>query len=227
MKRMIFLLSLLIGSYINAISQTTEERKLESFDKLKIASDVKVFLTKGTEEKVKIVVTGIDLSDIETTVNGKTLQIELSRGIHKDASIELYVTYKEIRDINVGASGRLSVQNPLDGDKVVLIANTNGEIDTELNLKTVDVKVGQGAVIRLRGKTGSIDAKVTTKGMLSALDIQSDSTYVQVGSAGIAKVTAIYLLDASVGMAATLTYSGTPKQKMIKSGIGATVNAIE
>ena len=224
---MIFLLSLLIGSYINAISQTTEERKLESFDKLKIASDVKVFLTKGTEEKVKIVVTGIDLSDIETTVNGKTLQIELSRGIHKDASIELYVTYKEIRDINVGASGRLSVQNPLDGDKVVLIANTNGEIDTELNLKTVDIRVGQGAVIRLRGKTGSIDAKVTTKGMLSALDIQSDSTYVQVGSAGIAKVTAIYLLDASVGMAATLTYSGTPKQKMIKSGIGATVNAIE
>lgn len=217
----------MICAYYTAISQTTEERMLKPFDKLKIASDVKVFLTKGTEEKVKIVVSGIELSDIETTVNGKTLQIELSRGIHLDASVELYITYKEIRDINVGASGKLSVQSPIDGDKVVLIANTNGEIDTELNLKTVDVKVGQGAVIRLRGKTGSIDAKVTTKGILSALEIQSDSTYVQVGSAGIAKVTAIYLLNASVGMGATLTYSGSPKQKMIKTGIGATVNALE
>jgi hypothetical protein len=227
MKRITILFSLLIGNYIIATSQTTEERKLPSFDKLKITSDVKVFLTKGTEEKVKVVVSGLELLDVETKVNGKTLEIELSRGIHMDASVELYVSYKEMRDINVGASGRLSVQTPLDGDKVVLIANTNGEIDTELNLKTVDVKVGQGAVVRLRGKTGSIDANVSTKGILSALEIQSDSTYIQVGSAGIAKVTAIYLLDANVRMGGTLTYSGTPKEKNIKTGIGATVNAIE
>jgi len=227
MKRVIIVMSLLFGSYIYATSQTTEERKLPPFDKLKISSDVKVFLTKGSEEKVRIVVSGIELSDIEMSVSGKTLQVELSRGIHLDASVELHLTYKEIRDINVGASGRLSVQNPLEGDKVVLIASTNGEIDAELNLKTVDVKVGQGAVIRLRGKTGSIDAKVSTKGMLSALDIQSDSTYIQVGSAGIAKITATYLLDANVRMGGTLTYSGNPKEKIIKTGIGATVNAIE
>lgn len=227
MKRIIILFSLFFGAYMTAFSQTTEERKLQPFDKLKIDSDVKVFLTKGTEEQLKVVVSGLELSDVETTVNGKTLQIELSRGIHKDASVEIYVTYKEIRDINVGASGRLSVQTPLDGDKVVLIATTNGEIETELNLKTVDVKVGQGAVIRLSGKTGSMDAKVSTKGILSALDVKSDSTYIQVGTAGIAKVTAILLLEANVGLGGTLTYSGTPQVKNIKTGIGATVNSIE
>ncbi|RPH32704.1 MAG: DUF2807 domain-containing protein [Bacteroidales bacterium] len=227
MRKIAILLSLFFATCFAVNAQTTEERALNPFDKLIIDSDVKVFLTKGNEEKVKIIVSGIELSEVETTVKGKTLQIQLSRGVHMDISAELYITYKEIRDISVNASGRLSVQGPLVGDKVVLVANTNAQIDTELDLKTVDVKVGQGASIRISGKVGSIDAKVSTRGILSALDVQSDSTYIQVGSAGTAKITGIYLLDAKVGIGGTLTYSGAPKVKNIKSGLGATVNAIE
>lgn len=208
-------------------AQSTEERKLQPFDKLDVAGDVKVFLTRSSEEEVKIVAINIEVADIITTIEGKTLKIELSRGIHKDASVEVWVSYKEMRDITVSSSGRLSMQNSLDGDKVVLNANTNGEIDAELNLATVDVTVNNGGTIRLSGKTGSVDAKVSTKGILSALELKSDSTYVQVGTAGIAKVFAANLLDANVKFGATLTYSGSPKQKSIKSGIGATVNEIE
>ena len=217
----------MICSYFNVISQTTEERKLKPFDKLKISSEVKVFLTKGAEEMVKIVATGIELSEIETSVIGKTLTIELSRGIHMGVSIEIFVTYKQIRDISVSSSGKLSVQTPLVGDKVLIDASSNGEIDAELNLNTVDLNIGQGGVIRLTGKTGSIDAKVSTKGILSAIDLKSDSTYVQVGTLGIAKVSASYILESNVSMGGTLTYSGNPKVKNIKTGIGATVNAIE
>lgn len=226
MKRLLtFCTAIILG--ISLYAQSTEERKLQPFDKLDVAGDVKVYLTKGTDEIAKVVASGIELSDIITTVNGKTLRIELSRGVHKDASVEIWVTYKEMRDVTVSSSGRLSLQNALDGDKVVLNANTNGVIDAELNLTTVDITVNNGGTIRLNGKTGSIDAKVSTKGILSALELKSDSTYVQVGSAGTAKVFAINLLDANVKLGATLTYSGNPKQKSIKSGIGSTVNEVE
>lgn len=226
MKRLIAIcVVILFGASVFA--QTTEERKLQPFDKLDVAGDVKVYLTKSADEKVKIVATNIEIADVLTTIDGKTLRIELSRGIHKDASVEVWVSYKEMRDISVSSSGRLSMQNPLDGDKVVLNANTNGEIDAELNITTVDVKVNQGGTIRLNGKTGSIDAKVSSKGILSALELKSDSTYAQVGSAGTAKVFAASLLDATVKLGATLTYSGSPKQKSIKSGVGASVNEVE
>jgi hypothetical protein len=227
MKKVIVLFGLLIISHFTSICQINEDRKLPPFDKLNVSSEVKVFMTKGNEEKVKIVATNISLSDIETSVNGKTLQIELSRGIHIDANVELYLTFKEIRDIKVGASGSISIQSPLVGDKVVLKASTNGQLESELNLKTVDVKVGEGGVVRLSGKTGSIDAKISTGGIISALELQSDSTYVRVGSAGVAKITAVYLLDAVIRTGGTLTYSGKPKESKIKKGIGATVNLIE
>jgi len=222
------ILLVLIVAYINPLfCQISEERNLSSFDKLKVSSEVKVFLSKGFEEKIKIVATGLELSDIETTISAKTLLIELSRGLHIDASVELYLTYKEIREITVGASGKVSVQNQLTGDKIVLNANTNGELTAELNLKTVDIRVGQGGLIRISGKTGSIDAKVSTGGIFSALDIQSDSTYVNINSAGMAKVNALFLLDAKVRSGGTLTYNGSPKVCNIKTGIGTSVYNVE
>jgi hypothetical protein len=227
MKKVLLILSLVVTTSLYTYSQKTEERFLNSFDKLKVSSEVKLFLSKGNEDKVKIVTTGIDPTEVETIINGKTLQIALKRGIYIDVNVEIFLTYKEIREISVGSSGRVSVQNPLAGDKMVLIANTNGEIDAELFLRTVDIRVGQGAVIRLKGKIGSIDAKVSTGGILTALDIQSDSTYVRVNSAGTAKVNAIFLLDANVRTGGTLTYSGSPKSCSIKSGLGASVNVLE
>ncbi|NVO09538.1 MAG: DUF2807 domain-containing protein [Bacteroidales bacterium] len=227
MKNTVVIFILMIVNFTNSYCQTTQERNLSAFDKLKVESEVRVFLIKGNEEKVKIVASGIELSDIEITVNGKTLEVGLSRGIHIDASVELYITYKEVREINVGASGSVSLQNPLIGDKVVLNANTNGQLQAELSLKTVDIKVGQGASMRLSGKTGSMEAKISTGGILSALDAQSDSTYIRVGSAGTAKVNVTQLLDANVRTGGTLIYSGAPKQNKIKTGFGATVNILE
>ncbi len=227
MKKIGILLSFIALSILSVNSQNTEERKVSSFDKLKVSSELKVYLTKGVEEKVKVVASGIDIKDVLTEVIGKTLEIELSRGIFLNANIEVYITYKEIRDINVGASGRVSVQEPLTGDKVILNANTNGELTADLNLRTVDVKVGQGATVRLNGKTGSIDARINTGGILAAIDLQADSIYVRVGSAGTAKVRASYLLDANVRTGGTLTYTGKPINKTISTGIGATINEVE
>lgn len=227
MRNTLMIMIFIVMNLTSSFCQTTEERVLTAFDKLKIVGDVRVFLSKGSEEKVKIVASGIELDEIETKVDRKTLQIELSRGIHIDANIELYITFKEIREINVGASGIVSFQSPIAGDKVIINANTNGQLQAELNLRTIDIKVGQGASIRINGATGSMDAKVSTGGILNALDTKSDSIYVRVSSGGTAKVNVSYLLDANIKTGGTLIYSGTPKQSKIKTGIGATVNSLE
>lgn len=226
MKRILIITGFIIANYFS-YSQQTEERKLTSFDKVNVLSEVNVFMNKGTEEKVKVSVYGIDITDVETIINGKTLQIQLTRGVQKNARIDIYVTYKEIRDLSVAAAGKISVQDTLKGDKVVLNAITNGEIDSELKLNTVDINIGQGGVVRLTGKVGSIDANLTTGGILSAIDLQSDSTYVKASSTGNAKVTANSLIDADIRTGGNLTYAGKPVQKNIKKGFGSSVTSID
>ena len=171
----------------------------------------------------RIVAKGIELDDIITEVTAKTLEITLKRGVYKDISVEVYLTYRELRDVLVSGSGRVSFQNVLEGDKVILSAQTSGEIDAKLNLRTLDVTASNGGSVRLEGKLGSYEARILTAGTLSAFDLQADSAFVNVSTKGIAKVSAKELLDANVRTGATLTIQGTPNVKRVKTGIGATV----
>ena len=206
-----------------AFSQSTQDVKLPHFDKLKVTNQITVYLTQGEAEMARIVAKGIELDDIITEVNAKTLEITLKRGVYKDISVEVYLTYRELRDVSVSGSGRVSFQTVLEGDKVVLNALTNGEIDAKLNLRTLDVTASKGGSIRLEGRLGSYEARVLTAGILSAFDLQADSAFVNISTKGIAKVSAKDLLDANVRTGATLTIQGSPNVKRVKTGVGATV----
>jgi len=208
---------------LSAKAQNSVERTLKPFDKVRITNEIRVYLTKGETESARIEASNISLEDIITEVNAKTLEITLIRGVYKDATIEVYLTYKELRDLFVSASGRAGVQSVITGDKVVFNATTNGQIDAQIDLRTADISAAKGASIRLNGKIGSYEAKIATGAILSAYDVVADSAFVNVNSKGIAKVSANELLEANVRTGSTLTLIGTPKDKRIKTGVGATI----
>jgi hypothetical protein len=222
MKTLFGFLSVMLFMSFSVLSQNTQEIKLPHFDKLRVTNQINVYITQGDTGIVKVVASGIPLEDIITEVVGKTLEISLKRGVYKDISVEIYLTFTELRDIYVSGSGRVSMQTTLKGDKVVFNAN-NGEINANVDLRTLDLKASKGGSVRLNGKLGSYEAKISTAGVLSALDLVADSVFIDVNSGGIAKVLAKELLEANVKTGATLTLSGTPNVKRIKTGIGATV----
>ena len=96
-------------------------------------------------------------------------------------------------------------------------------VDADINLRTLDIMATKGASIRLRGKTGSYEATISTGANLSALDVAADSAFVNVSTKSIAKVSAKKLLDAKVKSGSTLTVEGSPEKKNIKAGIGTTI----
>jgi len=208
---------------LQVFPQVNQERKLDLFDKLKITNEVTVYLTQGDSAGVKIEAFGIDPDDVLTTVTAKTLEIGLQRGVYKDISVNLYLTYQELRDVFVSSSGKAIFQGSLAGDKVVLNAHSGAQVDADINLRTLDIMATKGASIRLRGKTGSYEATISTGANLSALDVAADSAFVNVSTKSIAKVSAKKLLDAKVKSGSTLTVEGSPEKKNIKAGIGTTI----
>ncbi|HOP03310.1 MAG TPA: head GIN domain-containing protein [Tenuifilaceae bacterium] len=210
-------------SYSVFAQTSTQERNLEPFDKVRITNEVNVILTKGEAEKLRIEAKGIPVEDILTDIDAKTLEITLKRGVYKDIQVDVYLTYVELRDVYVSASGRASIQDVLTGDKVVFSATTNGQIDAKVDLKTVDIIASKAGLIRLEGNIGSYVAKVSTAANLSALDLKADTAFVDVNTKAIAKVIANNLLEADVRSGATLTIGNAPKDKKIKTGFGATI----
>jgi len=223
MKTIIISFFVFLSTSFLVSAQKSEERELSQFDKLRITNEIRVYLNQAESEGARIEVSGIDFSDVITEVNAKTLEISLRRGVYKDISVEVYLNYRELRDIYVSSSGRASIQNVLTGDKIVLNAHTGAQIDAEVNLNTLDIIATKGASIRLKGKLGSYEAIISSGANLSAFELKADSAFVRVSTKGIAKVLANSLLDAKVRSGSTLTIEGTPAKKNIKTGIGATI----
>ena len=223
MNKYFFQLIFFIGLSTVTIAQPTNVRELPFFDKLKVTNQINVILSHGEELSARIEAKGIPLEDVITEVTGKTLEITLKRGVYTDIHVDVFVTYIELRDIYASASGRLSFQDTIKGDKLVANATTNGEINATVDLRTLDVSADKGGLVRLNGKLGSYEARISTAGNLSALELNADSAFVTVSSRAVAKVTAKELIDAHVRSGATLTLTGKPKEKKIKTGLGAKV----
>ena len=196
---------------------------LDQFDKLKVTNGVNVYPIKGDKHEAKIIARGIGIENVEVEVKGKTLNIGLSRGIHRDYTVEVYLTYTQLWEVDASSSARVSFQDTISGDKITFAATTNAQIDSEVNLKTLDLTAGAGGSIRLGGKVGSYEAQVRTAGTLSATSLDADSAFVSVGSRGVAKVFANELIEANVRTGGSLTYSELTLEKRIQTGIGATI----
>jgi len=205
------------------VAQNVEQRELPFFDKIKVSGQIKVFIEKGDKELATIKANEILVSDIIVEVVGKTLEIKLKKDSKKQAKAEVLVKYRELRDISVAAAAYVSMNDTLKVDKLVLNVITTSEFDSDIIANTIDVKVGQGSSVRLRGTVQNYEATVNTKGVLSALELKADSAFVTVGTGAIAKIFAKEFIEANVRPAGNLTYSGEPKQKNIKTSVGSTV----
>lgn len=222
MKRLISLLGLTVLT-LTTFAQHSAEFSLNEFDKLRVWGEIKVFLTKGDELKAVVQTQGIPASDITVDVKGKTLELRLKGKIFDRVSANVYVTYKELRDISISAASSVSLQDTLKADKVTLQVNTSSEFDGVINAETADISVGQGSTVRIRGKVNSYEAVVNTGGILSAIDLISPKTFIRVSSGASARVFASKTLEANVRTGGSLTYTGNPGQKNIKTLMGANI----
>ncbi|QKG79879.1 head GIN domain-containing protein [Tenuifilum thalassicum] len=222
MKRL-FLISGLLMAYSLIFAQNTAEYKLNDFTKIRAWGEFKVYLVKGDELKARVVTKGMPASDITINVKGNTLEIMLKGKIYESVNADIYVTYNQINKISLSAASSVSIQDTLKAENLTIDVNTSSELDGAIQAESAEFTVGQGSTLRLRGDVKSFEAKVNTGGILSALDLASEKAYVKVSTGGIAKVKAIKELEAKVRTGGSLTYTGNPELKDIKTFIGAKV----
>ncbi|MFM8912244.1 MAG: head GIN domain-containing protein [Flammeovirgaceae bacterium] len=126
-------------------------RSLASFDKIVVSPKINVVLTPGDKESVRIVYAHVDKEKIHASVSGNTLQLYLEgarfldkrerysiddddyhyRGkvsVYRNASVTAYITYKELRKLQVRGEEEITCTGPIVGDEFVLKAYGESEI---------------------------------------------------------------------------------------------------
>lgn len=213
---------LLLFAVVSA--QKSETRNISAFDKLEVFGNVVVELTKGTEEKCVVESQEISLDKITTKMEGRTLKINMSRELYSAGkTVRILLTYVQIYEISSKGGADVKSDGPLTADRIVFTAATGGNIYCDVDVKTLQVSVGQGSLIVSAGKAVNQEVEASSGGVFSAYELECQESLVSVVSKGKVKINTSKSLNANASTGGWVGYLGKPAQVTIKTSLGGKV----
>jgi hypothetical protein len=235
MKNLLVCASLLVTGVMYA--QQTETRKLSAFDKATIAGPFDVFMEKGNEESVKLVLENVSPDKVITEVKGNTLEISLERGNYKNIKGKIYVTYKNMEAIDKSGSGNLVCNSDLSAstfsfdfsgsgnvnckkvkaEKTRIQKSGSGNIKLEaMETTDADLSISGSGDLEIRdgyAKTQSVH--ISGSGNVRAHGLKSNDCSASVSGSGNIDVSVSQTLEGIISGSGNITYDGNAQVKSI------------
>jgi len=212
---------------------TTQERQVASFDAIKVGCAIKLFITQGDQQSVKVE-TDENLQDrIITKVSNGTLNLECDNV--KDATkMDVYVTAVNLSKLEASGASKITGDSPIKSEVFGLYisgaAKVNMNIETgifnnetsgaanstiTLNTKSANTEVSGAGNLAIKGIAETHKTEVSGAGNLKAMEFVTDYTDAEVSGAGNARVMARKQLKADLSGAGNLTYFDKENVKKI------------
>lgn len=220
MKKLALLLILFSATLFAQEPITT---KLGDFNIVKVYNGLSVELQKSLSSKIEI--SGSQAKDVSVKNTNGTLKIRLKfpEGFIADnvKIVLYYVNDIAILDANEGAS--IVSDETIKQQHLEVKVQEGAKIKLEINTKYLSVKSVSGGIISLTGVTESQTIEATTGGIYSADGLQCKQAIVTSASGANVEVNASELLDANVRFGGSIYYKGTPEVLKTKVMIGGTI----
>ena len=217
----IFCLSALATTYGNA--QTTQDRQVGEFTGLKVSSNIKVMLSQGEINSLKVEADQKDQANIITEVKDGTLEIT---GGGKD-EVTVYLTAKTLNSIEVSGAGIVKSVNQFTADKLKLETSGAGSVKLMLKAGDINGSASGASVMNLQGTATSLTVGVSGAANLKAYNLVSEKVDVTTAGAGTAKVNVVQSITAHSSGASSITFKGDPKDKIAEMSGASSISKFD
>jgi hypothetical protein len=203
----------------------TEERNVTTFKNVEVAGAIKVYVSQGSIEPVKIEGDENLLNYVELSQEGDRIIVKSKPGYDLEpiGDLKIFVTAPQYGSIEVsGASDIIGQTKINNSEDLELTANGAGNIKMELDAPKVTAEISGAGSINLTGQTKEAELTLTGAGDAHCYSLLSENTKVEISGAGSAEVYASVKLDAQVSGTGSVTYKGNPSSvEQHVSGIGS------
>jgi hypothetical protein len=136
-----------------------------------------------------------------------------------------YVTvwYTDLRDLSAGAGAEVSHEGTLNAGDFAVSFSSGAHGDLAIDAQSLDVKVGEGAILRLEGSVRVVEADASTGGILKARDLIAHRAYVNSNTGASLTIHATEEIEASASLGGSVSYSGDPEIVKVKESLGGSV----
>jgi hypothetical protein len=204
-------------------AQDTITRSLAPFQNLSVIGKMRVELYKSDTAHIELFVNRQIADNIISEVKNNTLSIRLKTDTDKNSVIKVSLYYSNLSDISVAANTLLVSPETLKSEKINFIARSGAKMELNLDVKTLNAEVKQGAILVFTGKVNQQNITINTGATYSAYKLLSENTYVTANAGSKAKVCASRIIDATSGTKSYVGYIGTPVSVYVKTNLGGEI----
>lgn len=220
-----------------ALAQTTKKvLELPEFKGIYVNSNYTVYLKQTNKQEVTIEALTEIYSLTEVKVENGILMVNVERkpdnpnksiwakidDIKLNPTMKLYVSVKNINDLQVNGSGKIISENSVAAEYVTLGVSGNGSLDVDLKGNTIKADVSGGGTLTVRGYASSMDANVSGTGSLNAYSCNLETAKAKVSGSGSCLLNVTNNLDAMVLGSGAVKHKGntkTAQKKIYGSGV--------
>lgn len=189
----------------------TQERNISGdFSAVKSSAGIDVYLTQGDHNRV-VVETDENLQEyIEISVKNGTLRIETNHNIRWAKARKVYVTFKEIDNIEASSGSTVQGNSIIKGQNLTFKATSGAEIDLEVFSQDLNLQASSGADMKISGKSSSLNAQASSGSEINAKNLAVINCIAKASSGAEIDVSVKENIEAHASSGAQVNYYGNP-----------------
>ena len=195
----------------NALAQETIKKE---FTKIDLSGHGKVILKQGEESSIKVESEKNNSSDDVTVSNGVL-------SINSDDNDEVYVTVKDVEEIDISGNGKIETEGILRANDLELSISGIGDMELNIEAENIKALIGGKGKIELSGSANNLETKISGSGKIEAGGLAVKNGNISISGAGKCEVDVKENLVIAISGVGSVNYVDEPKSitKNI-SGIG-------
>jgi hypothetical protein len=216
MRKGYILLALLLVSAL-AFAQNRQTIDVKDFDEIINRIGGTVYVTQGNKNEVILEGREDDLEEVNVEVRNGELRIESSRrsrwtfwSDNGTKDVDVYVTVKALKAVRVSGSGDIVGQNTIETDDFTAKVSGSGDIEMDLEARTVETGISGSGNIELSGSANSGRLSISGSGKLLAEELTVGDFKVSISGSGRGSITVNGELNVSISGSGSVYYGGNP-----------------
>ena len=212
-------------------AQTTKKvLELPEFKGIYVNSNYTVYLKQTNKQEVTVEALTEIFSVSEIKVENGILMVNVDRkpdspnksiwqkidDIKLNPTMKVYVSVKNINDLQVNGNGKIISENSIAADYINLGVSGGGSMDVDLKGNTIKAELSGSGLMTLKGYATSIDAVVSGSGTLNGYNCALETAKAKVSGSGLCQLNVSNNIDALVLGNGQVKHKGNTKSAQKK-----------
>ena len=229
-KNMLFLLVMICAVDFVTAQTTKKVLELPEFKGIYVNSNYTVYLKQTNKQEVTVEALTEIFTASEIKVENGILMINVDRkpdnpnkslwqkidDIKLNPTMKLYVSVKNLNDLQVNGNGKIISENSIAADYITLGVSGGGSMDVDLKGNTIKAELSGSGVMTVKGYATSMDAVVSGSGTLNGYNCALETAKAKVSGSGLCQLNVSNTIDALVLGNGQVKHKGNTKSAQKK-----------